>query len=77
VKAFSPPADKLGHHLQPGADLNVAQPLCGVQNELRALHLSMWPRVARRPMFEFDALLLAQHDLIPAATRHHQPDSLR
>jgi len=68
VKAFSPPADKLGHHLQPPPDLNIAHPLRRVQNKLRALHFPMRPRVARRTMLELGALLLAQHDLIPAAT---------
>jgi hypothetical protein len=37
----------------------------------------MRARVARRPMLQLGPLLLAQHDLIPAATRHHQPDSPR
>jgi hypothetical protein len=73
VKALSPPADKLGHHLQTGADLNIAQPLGRVQNKLRALHLTMRARVARRPMLKLGPLLPAQHDLIPAATRQIRP----
>jgi hypothetical protein len=77
MKALSPAADKLGHHLQTGTDLNVAQPLSRIQNELRALHLTMRPRVARRPMLQLSPFLLAQLDLIPAAARHHQPDSPR
>ncbi len=77
VKASSPPADKLGHHPQPGADLNIAQPLSRIQHELGSLHLTVRPRVARRAMLQLAPLLVAQIDLIPAAARHHQSDSLR
>jgi hypothetical protein len=77
VKALSPTTHKLGHHLQTGADLNIAQLISRVQNKLGALHLPMRPRIARRAMLQLGPLLLAQHDPIPAATRHRQPNSLQ
>jgi hypothetical protein len=75
VEAFSPPTDKLGHHPQPGADLNIAQPLSRIQHELGSQHLTMRPRVARRAMLQLAPLLVTQIDLISAATRHHESDS--
>jgi hypothetical protein len=77
VKTSSPPPDKLRHHPKPSADLDVTHPLRRIQHQLRALHLPMRPRVARRSMLKLGTFLIAQHDLVPTATRHHQNNSGR
>jgi hypothetical protein len=77
VEPFSPPPDKLGQHLQPLTDLDVAQPFRGVQHELGSQHLTMGTRVTRSAVFQLVALLIAQHDLISAAARHHHENSSR
>jgi hypothetical protein len=70
MEAPSPASHHLRGDAQPTGDLGVGQPRRGVEHELGALHLTVRPRVARRPVLELNALLIAQDDLVTAATRH-------
>jgi Co/Zn/Cd efflux system component len=65
----SPTPHDLGHAVQPRRDLDVAQPIGGVEHKLGALHDLVRERVARRPTLELDTLLSAQDDLGRAASQ--------
>jgi len=73
----SPPPDEFGQHLQPLTDLNVAQPVRGVQHKLGSQHLTVRTGITRGTVLKLAALLIAQHDLISAAARHHHQNSRR
>jgi hypothetical protein len=74
-EASSPAPDDLGAQVQPARDLDIVETIRRVEDELRALHLPMRPRVARRAVLELGALLLAQLNPVAAPARHHPRSS--
>jgi hypothetical protein len=75
VEASSPAPDNDVVHVQAPGDLDVGEPVSGVEDELGALHQPVRQRVARRPMLELRTLLVAHNDPIAIAARHRRHDS--
>lgn len=63
MKASSPAPDYLVVDLEAFGDLLVVEPLGGVEDELRALHLVVGERVAGGAVAKLGSLLAAQLDL--------------
>jgi hypothetical protein len=70
----SPPlTNDLGAHLEPGRDLDVRQPISGVEHQLRALHIPVGQRQLRRATLKLCALLPVERDIHRG--RHQHQDS--
>lgn len=70
AEAFSPAPDGLARHPQLLADLGVGLPVRGHQHQLCSQHLAVGAGVAGGEVLELGAILLAEGDLIGAASRH-------
>jgi len=74
-EASSPAPDDLRRRVEPGRDLDVRQPVGGVEDKLRPLDHLVRQRVTGRPPLELDPLLGRQNDLMRALPRHRRQDS--
>jgi hypothetical protein len=75
AEASSPAADRLPAHPEPLADLDVGLALGGQQHEPGPLHLAVRARLAGGAVFELGPLVLSEHDLVGAASRHRSTGS--
>lgn len=73
AKASSPAPNRLAAHPKPLADLGVGPALGGQQHEPGPLHLAVGARVAGGAVLELRPLVVTEHDLVGAASRHHPP----